>query len=155
MDQSFTDVFARHGSAGTAKSQEEVSGALDAACRDLAGALAACAPALRQDLLAVIVPRVRALLEEKNALARQMPTSPERAGTGSSPSNGPGPGNWNLPGVTDGFPFAKLSPELLEWARQQFSEEEFLAGLREIEETGGLEFRDLLPELEERAGRDE
>jgi hypothetical protein len=99
--------------------------------------------------------RVRALLEETDAMARQVPPAPERAGTGGLPANGSGPGSWNLPGVTDGFPFAKLSPELLEWARQQINEEEIVAGMREIEETGGLELSDFLPELEQAAGPDE
>jgi endogenous inhibitor of DNA gyrase (YacG/DUF329 family) len=49
------------------------------------------------------------------------------------------------------LPFAKLSPELLEWARRDFNEEEFLAGLREIEETGGLELKDFIQELEQEA----
>jgi hypothetical protein len=41
---------------------------------------------------------------------------------------------------------------LREWARQQFSEEEFLAEVREIEETGGLELKDFIHELEQEAG---
>jgi hypothetical protein len=46
----------------------------------------------------------------------------------------------------------KLPPELREWARQQFNEDEFLAGLREVEETGGVELKDFLQELEQEAG---
>jgi len=49
----------------------------------------------------------------------------------------------------------KLPPELLEWARKTFNEEEFLAGIREIRETGGLEFEDFLKELERAAGEHE
>jgi hypothetical protein len=37
----------------------------------------------------------------------------------------------------------------MEWARQQFSEEEFVAGLREIRESGGLELQDFIRELEQ------
>jgi hypothetical protein len=37
-----------------------------------------------------------------------------------------------------------LTPEFLEWARQSFNEEEFLAGLREIETTGGVDIKDLI-----------
>jgi hypothetical protein len=40
----------------------------------------------------------------------------------------------------------------LEWAQRQFSEEEIIAGLREIRETGGLELRDFIHELEQAAG---
>jgi hypothetical protein len=42
----------------------------------------------------------------------------------------------------------RLSPELLEWARRQFTEEEILVGLRELREKGGQELADFLPELE-------
>jgi hypothetical protein len=49
------------------------------------------------------------------------------------------------------LPSTKLSPELLEWARQQFHEEEFIAGLREIQDTGGLELKDFIQELEQEA----
>jgi hypothetical protein len=48
-----------------------------------------------------------------------------------------------------------LTPEILDWARRQFNEAEFVAGLREIRETGGLELRDFVRELEEAAGEDE
>jgi hypothetical protein len=42
-----------------------------------------------------------------------------------------------------------LTPEVMEWARRTFNEEEFLAGLREIQTTGGLELKDFLHELEQ------
>src|SRR5579884_2737323 len=45
-------------------------------------------------------------------------------------------------------PSEKLSPEVLEWLRQQTNPEEILAEIREIEETGGLELKDFLPEIE-------
>jgi hypothetical protein len=145
MHRSFAEVFGRHGSAGTPENQEALARALDAAFRDIARALLPCSPALREDLLSALTQRVRTLLNETDALARQMPPAPEANGTGE----------WNLPGVTNGFPWAKLSPEPMEWARQGINEEEIIAGMREIEETGGLEFRDLFPELEEGARRSE
>src|SRR5262249_17728844 len=40
-------------------------------------------------------------------------------------------------------------PEILEWAKGQFSEEEIVAGLREIRTTGGLELSDFIHELEQ------
>ncbi len=43
----------------------------------------------------------------------------------------------------------RLSPELLEWARQQFTEEEIIAGLRELREKGGLELREFIQDLEQ------
>jgi hypothetical protein len=46
-------------------------------------------------------------------------------------------------------------PDVLARARETFDEEEFLAGLREIEETGGLQFKDFIEELERAAGEHE
>lgn len=44
---------------------------------------------------------------------------------------------------------SRLTPEMREWALGLFSEEEIVAGLREIEETGGLELSDFIHELDE------
>jgi hypothetical protein len=55
----------------------------------------------------------------------------------------------------DRTPEAPIPPEILEWARQQVSEEQILADLREINETGGLELKDFIRELEQAAGPDE
>jgi hypothetical protein len=49
------------------------------------------------------------------------------------------------------FPRETIPPEILEWARQTFDEEEFLAHVREIEATGGLRLEDFIAELEARA----
>jgi hypothetical protein len=46
------------------------------------------------------------------------------------------------------LPDGKLSPELLEWALQQINEEEIIAGLEEIQRTGGLQLSDFIQELE-------
>ena len=155
MDQPFSDVFARHGSGGTPKNQEETSRALDEACRHLARALAACSPAVRRDLLAVLAPRVQAFLDEMDARAREVPTSAEPLPSVGIPSDGTGPSASPPLGSANGFPVIKLPPEVLEWERQQVNEEEIVAGLREIEQTGGLELRDFLHELEQAAGPDE
>jgi hypothetical protein len=49
------------------------------------------------------------------------------------------------------FPRETIPPEILEWARQTFDEEEFLTQVREIETTGGLQLEDFIAELEARA----
>ena len=49
------------------------------------------------------------------------------------------------------FPRERIPPEILEWARQTFDEEEFLAHVREIEASGGLRLEDFIAELEARA----
>ncbi len=41
-----------------------------------------------------------------------------------------------------------LTPEFLELARQEFTEEEIVAGIEEIERTGGLKLEDFIHELE-------
>jgi hypothetical protein len=45
------------------------------------------------------------------------------------------------------FPREKVPPELLEWARQTFDEDDFLAQVREIKATGGLALEDFIDEL--------
>jgi hypothetical protein len=50
---------------------------------------------------------------------------------------------------------AALTPDVVESAKRQLSEEEVVAGLREIRATGGLELSDFIHELEQAAGPDE
>jgi len=42
-----------------------------------------------------------------------------------------------------------LTPELLEWARQRYTEEEIVAALREVREKGGLELHEFIQDLEQ------
>ncbi len=58
----------------------------------------------------------------------------------------PDPSNQSEP-----FPRERIPPDILEWARQTFDEEEFLRQVREIEATGGLRLEDFIAELEARA----
>jgi hypothetical protein len=75
----------------------------------------------------------------------------EDAGSSANHASGsPGPVN-GKPREAIALPSGKLTPELLDWARQQFSEEEIIAGLREVQQTGGLELSDFIRELEEDA----
>lgn len=59
------------------------------------------------------------------------------------------------PPGANGTPDGKLPPSLLEWARRTFDEDEFMAGVREIRATGGLQFEDFVKELERAAGEHE
>jgi len=52
---------------------------------------------------------------------------------------------------SNGLVSSRLPAEFLEWARSQTNEEEIIAGMREIEETGGLELKDFIHELEQDA----
>jgi hypothetical protein len=49
------------------------------------------------------------------------------------------------------FPRETIPPEMLAWARQTFDEKEFLADIREIEATRGVQLEDFITELEARA----
>jgi hypothetical protein len=49
------------------------------------------------------------------------------------------------------FPRERIPPDILEWARQTFDEEEFLAQVREIDATGGRSLEDFIAEVEARA----
>jgi hypothetical protein len=55
------------------------------------------------------------------------------------------------PDQSEPFPRGRIPPEILEWARQTFDEEDFLAQVREIEATGGVALEDFIAELEARA----
>ncbi len=43
-----------------------------------------------------------------------------------------------------------IPPELREWARQQNTEDELLAGLKEIQEKGGIELGEVIQRLKQR-----
>ena len=56
------------------------------------------------------------------------------------------------PDLPEPFPREPIPPEIVEWARQTFDEEEFLACLREMEaEGGGLPLEQFIAEIELRA----
>lgn len=55
------------------------------------------------------------------------------------------------PNQPEPFPRETIPPEIVEWARQTFDEEEFLARVREIEAKGGLQLEDFIAEIEARA----
>jgi hypothetical protein len=55
------------------------------------------------------------------------------------------------PNQSEPFPREPIPPEVVEWARQTFDEEEFLARVREIETSGGLQLEDFIAEIEARA----
>jgi hypothetical protein len=55
------------------------------------------------------------------------------------------------PNPPEPFPREAIPPELLEWARQTFDEDEFLAQVRELEAAGGFQLEDFIAEVEARA----
>ena len=126
MSKEFQEVLGRLETAEGLQSKEALSKGLEDASTILAGILSHCSPAARKELLAQVPTRVLRLLEEIDGLGRNFPAGPE----------GPEPAG-------------KHPKELLEWARQQFTEEEILAGLHDIRTTGGQELGEFLQELEQ------
>lgn len=96
---------------------------LDDFCAALASTLAPCLPDERKALLDAFQLNIAAHLQQLDNSAR--------------------------PKETNGFPYEKVPPEVRAWALEQFSEEEIVAGLREVRETGGLELSDFIHELEQ------
>jgi hypothetical protein len=59
--------------------------------------------------------------------------------------------NSSPPNPSDPFPRETIPREIVEWARQTFDEDEFLARVREIEASGGgLRLEDFIAEVEAR-----
>src|SRR5207302_24839 len=54
-------------------------------------------------------------------------------------------------GHPEPFPRTPLSAEFLEWARQQFTDEEIVAGIRDVQENGGMELHEFIHEIEAEA----
>jgi len=52
------------------------------------------------------------------------------------------------PNPSEPFPREAIPPDILEWARQTFDMEDFLAQVREIEATGGVRLEDSIADLE-------
>lgn len=57
--------------------------------------------------------------------------------------------------ATSAVAVGKPTPEVREWANGLYTDEEAIAGLREIRATGGFELRDFIHELEPSAAPDE
>ncbi len=57
-----------------------------------------------------------------------------------------------IPAEAAGWIIDPVPPDVREWAKQTFDEAEFLAGVREIRETGGVQFHDFIAELKRAAG---
>jgi len=122
---------------------QQLSVKLDALYKNVTELLARCDPDKRQDLLAKFTGTLVGLIDELDATARQALRRTIAEGSAEAMKDP----------VTEHFQeeSSKLSPEILDWARQQSSEEEIVAGLREIRQTGGVELKDFIHELEQAA----
>jgi hypothetical protein len=66
-----------------------------------------------------------------------------------SASRGTSPASKPPPPETASWLIERTPPEMLEEARRAFDESEYLAAVREVDETGGVKFEDLIGEIEE------
>ncbi len=117
----------------------EVSQKVDRLCGSLAILLTRCDPSARDKLLTSFTETMVRLLDQLNATAL--------AALGGDPADAGPEVKSPIEQET-----TKLPAPVLEWARKQFNEEEFVEGLREIRAIGGLKLSDFIPELENEAG---
>jgi hypothetical protein len=111
-------------------------------------ATAARTPSESQALLDQFMHRTLASLQEIEAAAKE-----SFAAGGATRESGPT--TPISPAQNNSASAGKPTPEIMEWVRQQINEEDIVAGLHEIRETGGLELRDFIDELEKAATADE
>jgi hypothetical protein len=124
VNESFLDILKRHKMVDASSKGTKLSQALEELSFSVAGVLGPCPPEAGFALLTHFVSHVRALAGLKEIPASQ--------------------------NCISGLPPAALSGEFLEWALAQTSEVEIVAGLREIEETGGISSTELLRDLDQR-----
>ena len=170
MNKNFLDLLARHVKAGELEKLDSVAQKLDALSQQLAAILGDLSAPCRQDLLARFDAEVRASLKgiEANG-AGSAPVRPDRPQSDSN-SAGPAVGTPTPPKQEPEFQAGHITPEMREWARlnkeiltpefiawamQDFDLEKALASYREVLETGGLELKDFIQELEQLAAQDE
>jgi hypothetical protein len=55
------------------------------------------------------------------------------------------------PDTPEPFPREPIPPDILEWARQTFDEEEYTRLMRQMEAEGGFQLDDFIAEVEARA----
>jgi len=171
MIKNFLDVLARAGKGAALERLDPLAQKLEVLSRQLAAILSVLDASSRPDLLAQFDAEVLASLKEietRGAGSTPVPesNSPEdsatSAGKGTGPTTGtPTPSPQQQEFLTENITpemrewarqsKEQLTPEILEWARQQINVEEILASIREVRETGGLELRDFVQELEQLA----
>ncbi|HJZ92538.1 MAG TPA: hypothetical protein VKE40_16805 [Gemmataceae bacterium] len=126
---------------------------MDRACDVIAAMLAAHTSTQAVELLPWIYVRIAHRFQQIHKAARNNRTATGTDSVRSSGENGGVPGtDVTLTSMGAHQPIPP-TPAIREWAKQQFGEEEALAGLREILETGGQELRDFFHELERTADR--
>jgi hypothetical protein len=129
MNGSFLDVLVRHRAAEDVSSAKRLSQELNALCEQLAASLSPLERPAREELLHRVLQRVWGPLDRIDAEAAQLLTERKQPDLRQRPTP------------------VQLTPDQLDCARQQVSEEEYLAGIRDIRENGGVPFVDILQRL--------
>jgi hypothetical protein len=129
MNGSFLDVLVRHRATEDVNSAKRLSQELNALCEQLAASLSALERPAREELLNRVLQRVWGSLDRIDTEATELITE----GKPADPRQKPAP--------------VELTPDLLDWARRQFSEEEYIAGIRDIRENGGVPFASIIQRL--------
>jgi hypothetical protein len=129
MNESFLDVLVRHRAAEDVNSAKRLSQELNALCEQLAASLSALERPAREELLNRVLQRVWGSLDRIDTEATELLTERRQPDLRQKPTP------------------VQLTPDQLEWARRQFSEEEYVAGIRDIRENGGVPFADVVQKL--------
>jgi hypothetical protein len=129
MNGSFLDVLVRLKASEVVNSAKRLSQELNALCEQLAASLSPLERPAREELLNRVLQRVLGSLDRVDTEANQL----------LSPREQPDPQQKPAP--------IQLTPDQLEWARQQVSEEEYIAGIRDIRENGGVPFESIIQRL--------
>ena len=129
MKGSFLDVLVRHRGTEDVNAAKRLSQELNALCEQLAASLSALDRPAREELLNRVLQRVLGSLDRIDTEAKELLPPREQPDSQQRPAP------------------IELSPEMLEWARQQFSEEDYVAGIRDIRENGGVPFENILQRL--------
>jgi hypothetical protein len=137
MSNALWDLLEEHAGSGVL---EKLSAPLQQKLRRLSEALAVILsnsdPAATAEILSRLSVEVLGHLTELEVAAQEA-----NAGMSNAARPGDTQGKDSLSGA--------IAPEIVQWARQELNEEETVAGLREVRETGGLELCDFIQELEQ------
>jgi hypothetical protein len=127
MSEAFSDVLGRLMPTARPETIGPAARQVEALAQQMADVLVALDPAAASAALAYFAALVQRIVAERTAEAVRRLDDEKPPGREAIPS------------------------DVLAWARQQFTEEEIVAGLRELRATGGLELSEFIGELEQEA----
>ena len=136
---------------------EKIQESLNRIVNEMAAVLAACLPSERKKIWELFLGLVSRRVSRLEQIADQDVRDPQAVpGNGVDVLASEGVDTRvpkQLQNPTESAP-EQLAPAVLAWARQLFSENEIIAGLQEIRQTGGQELKDFIRDPERVAGDD-